>query len=138
MISAALPVLLMAAISIYVGFYHIFFFIKRPSEKINLYFSLLCFSVAYYQISCGGLYMSQSFTEGIFWQQFNFSGVALIAIFFTSFVYEYFNRKSKIFLPRIIIFSIFIIIASFIKSDFKKCSILRILFSNYFTKHPLT
>jgi len=42
------PVVAMAGISLYVGLYHLLIFIRRPQNRADLTFALLCFSIAVY------------------------------------------------------------------------------------------
>jgi len=118
MISASLPELLMATICVYVGLFHLILFTLRRNHYQALAFSLLSFSVAYYQISCAFLYQSETIYEGIFWQKFNFSGIALIAITMAWYIHLH-TREKRNTLPQAIsvIFSLFFI-AAFIPSQY--------------------
>ncbi len=89
----AFPTYILASITIYVGMYHLMLYRNRRSEKSIFLFSLLCFSTAYYQISCGGLYGSETVDQALFWQRFNFSGISLIAISLMGYVYLYAQSK---------------------------------------------
>jgi len=84
----------MAAISIYVTVYHFIFYMQNKSNLSNLAFSILSLATAYYQISCAQLYNSTSVTEGLFWQQFNFSGIAFLCIGVSWHIYIYTNKSS--------------------------------------------
>ena len=77
----AIPCVGLASINFSVGVYYLLFYIKRPQIREHLPFALLCLSVGFYAVFSGGLYNSNSLTEGIFWQRLQFDTVAAISIF---------------------------------------------------------
>lgn len=93
----------MASISLFIGVYYLFFFVKRPQIREHLPFALLCFSVALYDIASAGLYNATSLAVGVSWQRIQLDSVMPILIFsvwFTSILTEQKNN-------RVVQFSIF-------------------------------
>jgi hypothetical protein len=60
------PPLVMAAVNVFVGLFYLYIFARRRWPLVHLLFTMLCFSVAAYDIFCVGLYNSQSTVEGVF------------------------------------------------------------------------
>lgn len=91
----AYPCIVMASIIVFVGFYHLYIFIRRRRPLVHLPFALLCFCVALYDVFCIGLYNSQSTAEGVIWQKLQINTVFLIPIFVIWFVTIFIEQKSK-------------------------------------------
>ncbi|MCP4134726.1 MAG: SpoIIE family protein phosphatase [bacterium] len=88
--------LIMASIAAYVGTYYLVMYLKRRKEITNLTFAFACFAVAIYDISCFGLYNSSSVAQGMEWQRWNFTGVALIGVSFLWFTHNFVQKKINI------------------------------------------
>jgi two-component system, chemotaxis family, sensor kinase CheA len=98
----AYPCLMMAAITLYLSGYHLVMFLKRRAARTHLPFSLLCLSVAAYDLFCVGLYSSRSLVEGIPWQRLQLHTVNAISACTIWFVASYVG-KLKHNLPRLLI-----------------------------------
>jgi PAS domain S-box-containing protein len=90
------PVVAMAGISLYVGFYHLLIYIRRPQYRADLTFALLCFSVVFYDAFCVGLYNANSVGEGVQWQRAQLITLAVFVPAFLWFVSDYTRRKPGI------------------------------------------
>lgn len=62
--------LVFAAISFYIGVYHLLIFLRRRENKSNLLFSLSCFSIFLYNLACIGLYGVSTPVQGAYYQRF--------------------------------------------------------------------
>ncbi len=118
----SVPCIAMAAINFYVGFYHLFLYLKRPKMKENLPFALLCFSTGSYDIFCAGLYNSNTLQDGIFWQRLQLDNLFLETIFlmwFASiFIEKRINKIIKIFITWfILLFLIALFLTPFISPE---------------------
>ena len=85
----SLPVAAMAAISLYVGAYHLILFIRKAGERENLTFALCCMSVSAYNIISVGLYNANSLEEGVLWQRWQYTIICLMAIAFAWFIFDF-------------------------------------------------
>ena len=79
----SLPAALMAAVVLYLGAYHLFIYVRRPQERRELSFALLCFAFGAFDIFAAALYSSTTVTEGAVWQKWQSvslgaSGAALL------------------------------------------------------------
>lgn len=112
----SIPVLMMAAICLYVAVYYLIMYNMQRGSRQFLTFGLTCLSLFLYDISCAGLYNSTNLSQGIFWQKFNFVGVSCISISFIWFINDFTKARigiiSKIItayytttIPIIILFS---------------------------------
>ena len=72
----ALPVISLATISILFGIFYLFMYVKRPRERVNGSFALLCFVIGIYDIAAFGLYGSTDLSLSIKWQRVQFLSVA--------------------------------------------------------------
>ncbi len=99
--TVSIPIALMAAICFYVGFNYLLIYIRRREEISNLLFSLVCFSVVFFDILSIGLLNAKSLSEGLFWQGLQFPSLAIFVIAITWFVCEFTDQKSNV-LPVVI------------------------------------
>ncbi len=97
----SVPAVAMAAVSFYVGFSYLWLFTRRPLERENLAFAFTCFSIAFYDLFCAGLYHAASPEEGMFWQRLQLAALPLFTISLSWFVYFMTRRASRV--PFIII-----------------------------------
>ena len=97
----SIPAVLMAAVSLYVGFYYIWMFARRKSEQENLAFAVSCFTIALYDIFCAGLYNAGSPEAGMFWQRLQFASLCMFTISVSWFFYHLTSFRTRI--PFIII-----------------------------------
>ncbi len=118
MAAHSIPVIIAAGITIYVGIYYLFMFIKVRKDRANLTFSLACFSAAFYDITCVGLYNAPSPAEGMRWQVGNFTGIGLMSIFFIWFVIDYTRHTGRKFAWILtVFFSLCIVLILFIDGE---------------------
>ncbi len=123
----AIAPLIMAAICLYSGFYHVGMFVRQRDDRASMAFAIACFAVSLYDIFSFGLYSSHSLFEGVVWQSLQLTGVSLIAISMTGFIYHLITFKSrKLFYFLGIVFLVFFILSLFFNFNF---SVL--------IKHPL-
>jgi len=85
----SIPVFMSASVSFYVGFYYLWMYFRRRSEREQLSFAVTCFIVSAYDLFCGGLYNAQSLAEGMFWQRFQFASLALLSIAVLWFLFDF-------------------------------------------------
>lgn len=71
---------LAAGITLHTGLYQLMIGLKYPQDRSALGFVALAASTAFYQISCGLLYSSQSLETALMWHRLNFTGIALIGL----------------------------------------------------------
>jgi HPt (histidine-containing phosphotransfer) domain-containing protein len=96
--NVAYPCLMMAAIALYLSGYHLVMYLKRRAATAHLPFSLLCLSVAAYDLFCVGLYSARSLSEGIPWQRLQLQTVNLISAFTIWFVASHVGRQRSLVL----------------------------------------
>jgi GGDEF domain-containing protein len=69
-------------------------FILRKESRSNLYYAFICFSIAFYDAMCVGLYNSVSVESGVLWQRGQFAASAFIAGNFFFFVFSLYEKPS--------------------------------------------
>ncbi|HSK89320.1 MAG TPA: histidine kinase N-terminal 7TM domain-containing protein, partial [Anaerolineales bacterium] len=89
----SIPVIAMAGISLYVGFYHLLIYFRRRQNREDLTFAILCFAIVFYDIFCVGLYSATSVSEGAQWQRAQFIALAVFVPAFLWFVADYTHQK---------------------------------------------
>jgi PAS domain S-box-containing protein len=89
-------VVAMAGISLYVGFYHLLIYVRRPQRRVDLTFALLCFSVVFYDAFCVGLYNAISVGDGVQWQRAQLIAIAVFVPALLWFVSDYTRQKPGI------------------------------------------
>ncbi|RPJ24763.1 MAG: hypothetical protein EHM33_16790, partial [Chloroflexi bacterium] len=104
----SIPVVAMAGISLYVGFYHLLIYFRRRQNRADLTFAFLCFAIVLYDAFCVGLYNATSVAEGTQWQRAQFIALAVFVPAFLWFVSDYTRQKPGI---AIYLFSIFYLLA---------------------------
>jgi PAS domain S-box-containing protein len=92
----SIPVVAMASISFYVGFYHLSIYTRRRQHREDLTFALLCFIVVFYEALCAGLYNATSVAEGARWQRAQFATLSVFVPVFLWFVSDYTREKPGI------------------------------------------
>ncbi len=91
----AYPCLVMASLSAFAGFLHLFVFFRGRRVPAHLPFALLCVSVAVYDVFSIGLYTSSSVAEGVRWQKLQLDTMDIISVCITWFVARYTNRTGS-------------------------------------------
>jgi PAS domain-containing protein len=87
----SIPVVAMASVTVYVGFYHLLIYLKRWQLE-DLTFALTCFLIGLYDLLSAGLYNATSAAEGVRWQHAQAVALALASIAFLWFV-DYYTSK---------------------------------------------
>ena len=92
----AIPVIVIASITFYVGLYHLLIYFRRKQHREDLTFALLCLATGCYAVFCAGLYDAGSVAEGAQWQRLQFIALAFVTTFFLWFVLDYTGQKPGI------------------------------------------
>lgn len=108
----SIPVVVMASISFYVGFYHLLIYIRCWQYREDLTFAFLCFAYAFYAAFCVGLYNATTVVEGTLLQRAQFVALAILVPAFLWFVNDYTRQKPE---TVIYVYSIFYLLAIFIQ-----------------------
>jgi len=98
----SIPVFLLFGVSLYAGMFHLLFFVNKKENRENLYFALICFSIAFYDAMCIGLYNANSVMSGSGWQKGQYFAICCLGIAFLFFVFALTERKST-WLARILV-----------------------------------
>lgn len=91
----AIPPLISAGIMIYVGFSHLLLYVRRRSHREDLAFAAVGVTAGLYAICAAGLYDVDSVAEGVVWQRWQVSAMALFSITFLWFIHEYTHSKTE-------------------------------------------
>ena len=91
----SVPIVVIAAITAYVGAYHLFIYIRRPQSRRDLMFSFVCLAIALYDVFSIGLYNATSPLEGQPWQRGQILALHLIGVAFVLFSFDYTPAKSR-------------------------------------------
>ncbi len=86
----------MAAVSLYVGFYYFWMYVRRRLEIENLAFAATCLSIAFYDVFCAGLYNAASPEQGMFWQRCQFASLCIFTVSVSWFLYFFTRFRSRI------------------------------------------
>jgi hypothetical protein len=89
----AIPVLVMAGVTLYVGVSYLLFWLRGREEIGYFYFFGLCAAVAGYDMFSALLYDSQNFAASIWWQRGQFSAIACIALWMMLFAARFLREK---------------------------------------------
>ncbi len=90
----SIPQVTMAAITLYVGLYHLLLYF-RGAQRMHLTFALLCFTMGIYNVFCAGLYNVTLVTEGMQWQRRQIITLALTSVTLLWFVADYTGQVPK-------------------------------------------
>ncbi len=93
--SVAVPVVVVAGITLYVGLNHYALYLRRR-DKVDLWFSVTCFAMALYDVASAGLYDSQDFAQGVRWQRLQVAVLCPLAFAFIRFL----AAHAQVRLPR--------------------------------------
>jgi PAS domain S-box-containing protein len=96
MSALALPVVAIAGLSLYVAFYNLLIYFRRPQHREHLTFALASLAMGLYDIFSAGLYGATSVTAGVRWQRWQVATLALASIAFSWFVLDYFAHTGQI------------------------------------------
>lgn len=92
----AIPAVIIASITFYVGLYHLLIYLRRKEHREDLTFALLCLATGCYDVFCAGLYNASSVGEGAQWQRLQFIALAFLTTAFLWFVADYTKQKPGI------------------------------------------
>jgi PAS domain S-box-containing protein len=109
----SIPMVAMAGISLYVGFYHLLIYFRRRQNREDLTFAILCCAYVFYAVFCAGLYNATSVIEGAQWQRAQFIALAVFVTAFLWFVSDYTHQKPGV---AIYLLSIFYLLAIIVQS----------------------
>jgi GGDEF domain-containing protein len=84
----------MCGISAYAGLFQFIMFSLRRERRVNLFFALTCFSVAFYDAMSVGLYNSVSVDAGALWQRGQFFAMACLGGNFLLFVFDLYEKPA--------------------------------------------
>lgn len=93
MTAHSIPILLLFGISLYAGISHLLYFMNRKESRESLYFSLICFSIAFYDAMCIGLYNADSVLAGSGWQKGQYFAICFLVIAFLYFIFALADKK---------------------------------------------
>jgi GGDEF domain-containing protein len=110
--------LILCSITTYVGCYYLSLYLLRSTDKTNLYFSLLCFSMALLDLMTVGLYTSSSLHSGIIWQKRQYFSTTLIALSFVCFTFSLLDLKSNAFKKIFILFFLLIMLCEIVLNEY--------------------
>jgi PAS domain S-box-containing protein len=85
----SVPTVVMAGVTFYTGFYHLMVYVRRRQQRQDLTFALTCLAVGFYDVFSAGLYNVETVSEGVQWQRAQVVTLAIVAIFFAWFIYDY-------------------------------------------------
>ena len=91
----SIPVLLVAAITLYVGWAQLLFCRRHMRRRHHFLFALSCLLVSVYDIFSVGLYNSSSVAEGVMWQRAQLVVLPLVGLSIVWFVHDYSFHRSK-------------------------------------------
>jgi len=92
----SVPVAVIGGITLYVGVYHFFLYLKRQiSNTEDFSFALTCFSMALYDLFAVCGYNSASVADGIKWQRAQVATLSLIGATFIWFTVDYARVRSR-------------------------------------------
>lgn len=91
----SIPAIVSASISFYAGIYQLLIYVRRPSNRQDLTFSLMCFSGGLYAVASAGLYSVHSVAEGIKWLNLQIIGNTLLGVSFLWFLSDHTKMVSR-------------------------------------------
>lgn len=91
----AIPVLVVASITLYEAAYHGLVYIRRRGRREDLTFSLACFAIGAYDLFCIGLYSATTPQQGAHWQHLQMLTLSLSGIAVMWFVVDYASLPSR-------------------------------------------
>ena len=86
----SIPIIILATVSAYVGFSHLYIYFRREfRHREDLTFAITCLAMSLYDIFSIGMYNAGNISNGIIWQRAQVATLALIGIAFIWFVADY-------------------------------------------------
>jgi len=114
----SIPPLLMAAIAVYVAVSYTLMFIRRNNEPEHLWFALMCYTIALYDIFSALLYMSPSPLQSILYQRMQFAVLACFIIAITWFIASLVHINAPLIYTITLVMGLFIISGFIIDSSY--------------------
>ncbi|MDH7552893.1 MAG: helix-turn-helix domain-containing protein [Spirochaetota bacterium] len=105
----SIPPLLMATIAVYVAVSYTLMFARRKNEPEHIWFALMCYTIALYDIFSALLYMSPSPLHSILYQRMQFAVLACFIIAITWFIASLVHINSALVYTITLIMGLFII-----------------------------
>jgi len=96
--AVSIPPIIMAAVIVYIGIFHLTIYFQRLDRRGDLAFALMCFGMALYDIFCAGLYNVTSVEDGVNWQRMQVFVLLLTGALFLWFIADYTSQRSRIWL----------------------------------------
>ncbi len=127
-----------SSICFYVSFYHLWLFLRRRSEKTNLYFSLLSLTVAIYIALNPFFYGAQSIEENMIYIRLQYALGQLMGIFTSAFIFEFINKHRKVIHTVMYSILLFFIVCAFVDSGLTFSSSKSYLVKKIIFNIPLT
>ncbi len=93
--SIAVPVVVLAGISFYAGFYHLLVFVRAKEDRTHLSFAITCIAVGLYDVFAALVYNSNSVEQAAPWQRSQVIMMMLSATLFMWFISDFTSQKRK-------------------------------------------
>ena len=106
----SIPPFIMAAIALYVCISYAIMYLRRKDEPENLWFSVMCGTISFYDTFSALLYMSQSPQQSAIYQRFQFATLALFIIAVTWFIGSLVHINETVAYCITILMAIFIVL----------------------------
>lgn len=105
---------------VFIGFYHIGFYLFRKRDSSTIFFSFFCISMGVRILltgESGYIYHKINFMDSLLWIKMNFASLYFILLFFTFFLKRtfYIEFPKYIFLPISIVLTFLILMVPFVK-----------------------
>lgn len=113
MINYAIPVIVLAALSMMAGLMFLSIYLRDCKLQISGSFSLVCFAVVIYDIGCIGLYNSTDLAVSVHWQRLQFAGIAAITSALALFYYKFSGKFRGRTVPLIALVNLLFCIATY-------------------------
>ena len=99
----AIPPLIIDVIITVIG---LFVFLKNRTAKLNIVFSLFCFSMTIWLFGYTNMYLSKESTVALKWARMGFLGIIFIPVFAYHFIITFLGLKRKFVLPVVYLLTI--------------------------------
>ncbi len=114
----SIPALCMAAVTWYVGLYHLFLY-PRLRQREDLSFAVLCLAMTFYNILCAGLYNARTVADGFVWQRGQVAVLSLVGAAYVWFATDYVQFASRKIRNALALFlSVSAVLVYFVQSPF--------------------
>ena len=89
----------MAAITLFVGAWHLMVYVRGAREPEHFWFALACFAIGLYDVCCAGGYATADPNASALWQRGQFLAMALFVPTFVWFLLSYTRQKLPVAAP---------------------------------------